>query len=78
MTRFVALAAALMMTIGVLPGSAPAQAQAPERVVNVFNWNDYIDPYMVQRFTRETGIRVRYDVFDALETLEARMLVLAR
>jgi putrescine transport system substrate-binding protein len=51
--------------------AAPARAQ--ERVVNVFNWNDYIDPYMVQRFTRETGIRVRYDVFDALETLEARM-----
>lgn len=71
MKRFVALAGALMMTLGVLP--APAQAQAPERVVNVFNWNDYIDPYMVQRFTRETGIRVRYDIYDSLETLEGRL-----
>ena len=51
--------------------AAPLVAQ--ERVVNVFNWNDYIDPYMVQRFTRETGIRVRYDVFDSLETLEGRL-----
>ena len=51
--------------------AAPAHAQ--ERVVNVFNWNDYIDPYMVQRFTRETGIRVRYDVFDSLEMLEGRL-----
>ena len=51
--------------------AVPAGAQ--DRVVNVFNWNDYIDPYMVQRFTRETGIRVRYDVFDSLETLEGRM-----
>jgi putrescine transport system substrate-binding protein len=49
----------------------PARAQ--DRVVNVFNWNDYIDPYVVQRFTRETGIRVRYDVFDSLETLEGRL-----
>jgi len=49
----------------------PAAAQ--ERVLNVFNWNDYIDPYVVQRFTRETGIRVRYDVFDSLETLEGRL-----
>jgi putrescine transport system substrate-binding protein len=49
----------------------PAHAQ--DRVLNVFNWNDYIDPYMVQRFTRETGIRVRYDVFDSLETLEGRL-----
>jgi putrescine transport system substrate-binding protein len=50
-----------------------APARAEERVVNVFNWNDYIDPYVVQRFTRETGIRVRYDVFDSLETLEGRL-----
>jgi putrescine transport system substrate-binding protein len=60
--------------------AATAQAQervapqgARDQVVNVFNWNDYIDPYMVQRFTRETGIRVRYDVFDSLETLEGRL-----
>ena len=51
--------------------AAPARAQ--DRVLNVFNWNDYIDPYVVQRFTRETGIRVRYDVFDSLETLEGRL-----
>jgi putrescine transport system substrate-binding protein len=64
-----------LMLLGALLGAAfsalPAAAQ--ERVVNVFNWNDYIDPYMVQRFTRETGIRVRYDVFDSLETLEGRL-----
>ncbi|WP_137178435.1 polyamine ABC transporter substrate-binding protein [Roseomonas sp. AR75] len=47
--------------------------RAQERVVNVFNWNDYIDPAVVERFTRETGIRVRYDVFDSLETLEGRL-----
>lgn len=67
MRRLTLLGACLAM----LFAAAPLRAQ--ERVVNVFNWNDYIDPYMVQRFTRETGIRVRYDVFDSLETLEARL-----
>ena len=52
-----------------LPGLAAAQ----ERVLNVYNWSDYIDPYAVQRFTRETGIRVRYDVYDSLETLEGKL-----
>ncbi|WP_291295700.1 polyamine ABC transporter substrate-binding protein [Elioraea sp.] len=52
---------------------AAMPAAAQERVVNVFNWTDYIDPKVVERFTAETGIRVRYDVFDSLETLEARM-----
>jgi putrescine transport system substrate-binding protein len=58
---------ALLLALPLLP------AAAQERVVNVFNWNDYIDPYVIQRFTRETGIRVRYDVFDSLETLEGRL-----
>jgi len=48
-------------------------AVAQDRVVNVYNWSDYVDPEMVQRFTRETGIRVRYDVYDSLETLEGKL-----
>jgi putrescine transport system substrate-binding protein len=59
-----ALAAALAL-------AAPATAQQP--TLNVFNWTDYIDPYAIARFQRETGIRVRYDVFDSLETLEGRL-----
>ncbi len=50
----------------------PALAQ--ERVVNVYNWSDYIDPYAIDRFQRETGIHVRYDVYDSLETLEGKLL----
>ncbi len=46
---------------------------AQDRVVNVYNWTDYIDPYVVAQFTRETGITVRYDVYDSLETLEAKL-----
>lgn len=49
----------------------PAAAQ--DRVVNVYNWSDYIDPYVVDRFQRESGIRVRYDVYDSLEVLEAKL-----
>jgi putrescine transport system substrate-binding protein len=51
--------------------ASPALAQ--ERVINVYNWADYIDPAALERFTRETGIRVRYDVFDSLETLEGKL-----
>jgi len=51
-----------------------APAAAEQRVVNVYNWTDYIDPYAIVRFQRETGITVRYDVYDSLETLEAKLL----
>ncbi|MBN8904216.1 MAG: polyamine ABC transporter substrate-binding protein [Rhodospirillales bacterium] len=50
----------------------PALAQ--ERVVNVYNWTDYTDPKALERFTAETGIKVQYDVFDSLETLEGKLL----
>jgi len=54
-------------------------AQAPvaageEQVVNVYNWSDYIDPAMLEKFTAETGIKVNYDVFDSNEVLETKLL----
>ncbi|MGE0418000.1 MAG: extracellular solute-binding protein, partial [Acetobacteraceae bacterium] len=52
--------------------AAPAWAQ--QKVVNVYNWTDYIDPAALEQFTAETGIKVQYDVYDSLETLEAKML----
>ncbi len=51
-----------------------APAWAEDKVLNVYNWTDYIDPAALEKFTAETGIKVRYDVFDSLETLEAKLL----
>jgi putrescine transport system substrate-binding protein len=45
-----------------------------ERVVHVYNWFDYIDPAMLEEFTTATGIRVVYDVYDANEVLETKLL----
>jgi putrescine transport system substrate-binding protein len=62
-----ALAAAVgMMTL------APAAAQ--NRIVNVYNWSDYINPQVLEQFTKQTGIKVQYDTFDANETLETKLL----
>ena len=49
-------------------------AQAQERVVNVYNWSDYIDDSIIEDFTKETGIKVVYDVFDSNEILETKLL----
>ena len=40
----------------------PALAQ--DKVVNVYNWSDYIDPTILEDFTKETGIKVVYDTMD--------------
>jgi putrescine transport system substrate-binding protein len=49
-------------------------AAGEEQVVNVYNWSDYIDPAMLEKFTAETGIKVNYDVFDSNEVLETKLL----
>ncbi|GJD95492.1 polyamine ABC transporter substrate-binding protein [Methylobacterium iners] len=49
-------------------------AQAQERVVNIYNWSDYIDPKVLEAFTRETGIKVVYDTYDNNEILETKLL----
>jgi putrescine transport system substrate-binding protein len=64
--------AALAISMGAV-GVAMAVAQSP-RVVNVYNWSDYIDPKVLEDFTKETGIKVQYDTFDANETLETKLL----
>jgi putrescine transport system substrate-binding protein len=55
-------------------GPAAAAAGAEEKVLNVYNWSDYIDPQVIEDFQKETGIKVRYDVFDSNEVLETKLL----
>jgi putrescine transport system substrate-binding protein len=61
----------LAATVAVLwTGAAGAQGQ----IVNVYNWSDYIEPTVLKDFTKETGIKVRYDTFDSNDTLETKLL----
>jgi putrescine transport system substrate-binding protein len=64
--------AVLAFSLGV-NGVDVALAQK-DRVVNVYNWSDYIDAKVLEDFTKETGIKVQYDTFDANETLETKLL----
>ena len=49
-------------------------AQAEEKRLNIYNWADFIGTRTLQRFERETGIKVVYDTYDAEETMEAKLL----
>ena len=67
MLRALAIAAAAAVL-----GTGSARAQ--EQIVNVYNWSDYIEPTILEDFTKETGIKVRYDTFDSNDTLETKLL----
>jgi putrescine transport system substrate-binding protein len=55
-------------------GAAGAPGFSQSRTVNVYNWSDYIEPTVLEAFTKETGIKVRYDTFDSNDTLETKLL----
>jgi putrescine transport system substrate-binding protein len=65
--------AVTLSLVGLFCAAAAAGGQ-PERVVNVYNWSDYIDPAALDRFTAQTGIKVRYDTFDTSDTLDVKLL----
>jgi len=64
MTRLVTLAAGLALV-----GTASFAEE-----VRVYNWSDYIDEALLEKFEAETGYELIYDVFDSNEVLETKML----
>ncbi|MEO7386371.1 MAG: extracellular solute-binding protein [Gammaproteobacteria bacterium] len=82
-----ATTALVMVACGQKPAAPPAPAKDPsaataptaldtdeEKVLNVYNWSDYIEPTVIEDFQKETGITVKYDVFDSNEVLETKLL----
>ena len=66
-----ALCAAVCFAVATAFGQATF---AEDKIVRVYNWSDYIDPKILEDFTKETGIKVVYDVFDSNEVLETKLL----
>jgi len=64
-----------LVALGLALGTAAACAQAAEpKVLNVYNWSDYIADDTIANFEKETGIKVRYDNYDANEILQAKLV----
>lgn len=65
--------------VAAAPVAAPSAPPAPpanteEKVLNIYNWPDYIPDGMVAEFEKETGIKVNYDTFETNEALHAKLV----
>lgn len=58
--------------IGLISLSFSALAQ--DKVLNVYNWAEYTAPDTIPGFENKTGIKVRYDVYDSNDVLQAKLL----
>ena len=66
------LSTLLGLTLGL--AAATSHAAAEEKVLNIYNWSDYLAPDTIPNFEKETGIKVRYDIFDSNEILHAQLV----
>src|SRR6476660_10485504 len=64
--RVLASAAAFAVASGALA--------ADSKVLNVYNWSDYIAEDTIKNFEKETGIKVNYDNYDSNEVLQAKLV----
>ena len=55
-------------------GATQAVINTEEKVLNVYNWPDYIAKDMVANFEKETGIKVNYQTFENNEALQAKLV----
>ena len=62
-----------LATAAALALGASARAEE-EKILNIYNWADYIAPDTVKNFEKETGIKVRYDNFDSNEVLHSKLV----
>ena len=67
------LASAMLGVAVIAAGMGSAHAQEP-KILNIYNWSDYVSPDLISNFEKETGIKVRYDNFDNNEILHAKLV----
>jgi putrescine transport system substrate-binding protein len=67
-----AVCAALLTAAGATPAASAAEPEA--KVLNIYNWSDYIAEDTIKNFERETGIKVRYDNYDNNEVLHTKLV----
>ena len=70
----VALAARAAATVALACAGASTALAADPKVLNVYNWSDYIADDTLKNFEKETGIKVNYDNYDSNEVLMAKLV----
>ncbi|SQC07683.1 spermidine/putrescine ABC transporter [Clostridium perfringens] len=76
--KFLALACSTLLLSSLFLGCGPkkdeeATQDKNNNVLYVYNWGDYIDPELLTKFKEETGIDVKYDVYDTNEIMYQKL-----
>ena len=68
------LAARVAATLALACAGTSVALAADSKVLNIYNWSDYIADDTIKNFEKETGIKVNYDNYDSNEVLMAKLV----
>jgi len=68
--KIILTTAVTVVSVGAIAMSAPAAAEGQ---LNIYNWGDYINPDVLNRFTEDTGIKVTLDTYGTNEEMLAKI-----
>ncbi len=68
------VAAAFLLTQMSCTTDRTAEIAGNEKIVNVYNWADYIAPDTIEKFEAEYGIKVNYDIYDSSQVVDVKLL----
>ncbi|TYR78375.1 ABC transporter substrate-binding protein [Priestia megaterium] len=70
---FIAITVISFMLIYVVSHLNSAQGYSGENTLTVYNWGDYVDPDLIEKFEQETGVKVIYQTFDSNEAMMTKV-----
>jgi putrescine transport system substrate-binding protein len=72
--RLIRVTLGLLALLCAAVGPGMHTASAEDKRLFIYNWSDFIGPNTIAKFEKLTGIKVTYDIYDAEETMEARLM----
>jgi spermidine/putrescine transport system substrate-binding protein len=70
---FVGVISASVILLAIISQLNSAEGYSGGNTLTVYNWGDYIDPELIERFEEETGISVVYETFDSNEAMMTKV-----
>lgn len=70
---FIAIVLASAVLLGIISKLNATKGYSGGNTLTIYNWGDYLDPDLIKRFEKETGISVLYETFDSNEAMMTKI-----
>ncbi|WP_316570782.1 ABC transporter substrate-binding protein [Neobacillus sp. YIM B06451] len=73
MRLFISIVLASALLLGIISKLNASKGYSGGNTLTIYNWGDYLDPDLIKRFEKETGISVVYETFDSNEAMMTKI-----